>query len=632
MQASNTVKIVLIVAAIAFALYLLYPTYQLNKMTEAEIKQQEIVDPKSMENLRSKSINLGLDLQGGMHVILEVDVKELLLQLASVKDAQLTQTLEATVSQIQDTDEDFISVFNSKLKEAGINIVRYYGTRQLNDEDKVIEFLRDNADEAIDRALQILRNRIDQYGVREPVIQKQGSNRIIVALAGIKDPTQARNLIKQSGKLEFRLLKDQEAYIAVAEKINRFIQSKVSPLDTLSQDEGEDTGTATDDSTISLDDLFSGSTQEQDTAQTGDQVVADSMAIFEENMFFVHPQRNQSILVPTDKREKFKQVIAMEQVEKILDEEAGDAEFLWSSKPDLNGAFYEVFLVNRRSELGGETIVDTRPAPGSLSDPGSIGKFEVSLTLNDDGSQVFSRVTGANKGKRLAIVLDGNVYLAPTIQVRISDGRSRITGLETMEEANQLSIILKAGAFPTPVRIEEERTVGPSLGKDSIEKGSQSAIIGLIIVALFMIVYYKFSGTLADLALTLNVVFIMAVMASLNATLTMPGIAGIILTIGMAVDANVLIFERIREEKRRGKTIRTAIDQGYSNALSAIIDANVTTGIAGVVLFTFGSGPIKGFATTLLIGIAASMFTAVIVTRVIFNYVLEKWTIKELSI
>jgi SecD/SecF fusion protein len=424
------------------------------------------------------------------------------------------------------------------------------------------------------------------------------------------------------------LLKDQEAYIAVAEKINRFIQSKISPLDTLSQQPEEETD-AEGDSAVSLDALFSGSAQEQDSAG---QAVTDSMAIFEENMFFVHPQRNQSLLVPADKKEKFKQVIELPEVQKILEEEAGDAEFLWASKTDLNGAYYEVYLVNKRAELTGETIVDTQPAPGSLNDPGSIGKFEVSLTLNDEGAQIFSRVTGANIGKRLAIILDNNVYLAPTIQVRIKDGRSRITGLETMDEATQLAIILKAGAFPTPVRIEEERTVGPSLGKDSIEKGSESAGIGLLIVALFMVVYYKISGTLADLALTLNVIIIMAVMASLNATLTMPGIAGIILTIGMAVDANVLIFERVREERRRGKTIRTAIDQGYSNALSAIIDANVTTGIAGVVLFTFGSGPIKGFATTLLIGIAASLFTAVIVTRVIFNYVLEKWTIKELSI
>jgi SecD/SecF fusion protein len=631
MQASNSVKLVLIVAVIAFALYLLYPTYQLSSMSETEKEQLELEDSKDLENMRSRSINLGLDLQGGMHVILEVDIKELLLQLAKIKDAQLIETLDATASEIQETDEDFISVFNNKLKAAGVNIVRYYGTRQLNDEDKVIDFLRDNADEAIDRALEILRNRVDQYGVREPVIQKQGSSRIIVALAGVTNPAQARGLIKKSGKLEFRLLKDQETYVSVAEKINRFIQSKISPLDTLQETIEEEPSTE-EDTTLSLDELFSGTVQEPDTSTAESEAGVDSMVIFEENLFFVHPQRNQSLLVPAEKKDKFKQIIELPEVQKILEEEAGDAEFLWSSKPDLNGAYYEVYLVNKRPELTGETIVDTRPSPGSLNDPGSIGKYEVSLTLNDEGASIFSRVTGANIGKRLAIILDNSVYLAPTIQVRIKDGRSRITGLETMDEATQLAIILKAGAFPTPVRIEEERTVGPSLGKDSIEKGSKSAVVGLILVAFFMLLYYKFSGSLADLALTLNVIFIMAVMGSLNATLTMPGIAGIILTIGMAVDANVLVFERIREELRRGKTVRTAIDQGYSNALSAIIDANVTTAIAGVVLFTFGSGPIKGFATTLLIGIGASLFTAIVVTRVIFNYVLEKWTIRELSI
>lgn len=631
MQASNTVKLVLIVAAIAFALYLLYPTYQLNSMTKAEIDQKELDDPKGMEKLRSKSINLGLDLQGGMHVILEVDIKDLLEKLARVKDPQLMTALATTDSIVQQTDEDFISVFNDHLKEAGVDIRRYYGTRQLNDEDKILDFLKTNAEEAIDRALQILRNRVDQYGVREPVIQKQGSSRIIVALAGITNPAQARSLIQQSGKLEFRLLKDQETYVSVAEKINRFIQSKISPLDTL-QVTGDEQNETSEDSTVSLDKLFSGSAEQQDSLKAQKEAAADSMNLFEENMFFVHPQRNQSILVPADKREKFKKIIEMPEVQKILEDEAGDAEFLWASKPELNDAYYEVYLVNKRPELSGETIIDARPSPGSLSDPGSLGKFQVNLNLNDEGAQIFSRVTGANRGKRLAIVLDGRVFLAPTIQSRITDGRSRITGLETMDEATQLAIILKAGAFPSPVRIEEERTVGPSLGRDSIEKGSESAVIGLVIVALFMIIYYKFSGTLADLALTLNVIFIMAVMASLNATLTMPGIAGIILTIGMAVDANVLVFERIREERRRGKTIRTAIDQGYGNALSAIIDANVTTGIAGVVLYTFGSGPIKGFATTLLIGIGASLFTAVIVTRVIFNYVLEKWSIKELSI
>jgi len=259
-------------------------------------------------------------------------------------------------------------------------------------------------------------------------------------------------------------------------------------------------------------------------------------------------------------------------------------------------------------------------------------KYEVSITLDDDGTKTFARVTGANIDKRLAIVLDDKVYLAPTLNSKISNGRARITGMDSFNDAKDLSVILKAGALPAPVEIIEERTVGASLGADSIKSGGYSALIGLLIVMAFMIIYYKLSGVVANIALILNILFIMAVMASLGATLTLPGIAGIILTIGMAVDANVLIFERIREELRKGKTIRNALDQGYGKALVTILDANVTTFIAGLVLYTFGSGPIKGFAVTLMIGIGASMFTAIIVTRVIFNSILEKSSIKQLSI
>jgi preprotein translocase subunit SecD len=241
-------------------------------------------------------------------------------------------------------------------------------------------------------------------------------------------------------------------------------------------------------------------------------------------------------------------------------------------------------------------------------------------------------VTGANIKKRLAIVLDRKVYLAPEIQVKIRDGRSRITGLNTMEEAKDLAIVLKAGALPAPVKIIEERTVGPSLGRDSVREGSYSAILGFITVALFMIIYYHWAGSMADLALIANVLFILAVMGYFNATLTLPGIAGIILTMGMAVDANVLINERIREEIRHGKTVKMAIDLGYSNAFRAILDSNVTTFIAGVVLYQFGTGSIRGFALTLMIGIISSMFTAIVITRLIYDYLIGKWNIQRLSI
>lgn len=628
MQSSIGVKLVLILAVIILSVYLLYPTYELSSLSPEEKARLELEDKKSLIDLKSKSINLGLDLQGGMHVVLEVDIKELLNQLAKNKNDVFTEALDKSAREVAETDEDFISVFSRNLEESGATLVRYYGSRDLTTESDVLSFLRDQISETVIRALEILRNRVDEFGVSEPIIQKQGEARIIIELAGVTDPTRVRQLIGKTAKLEFRLLKDPEINLSVAEKINKFIQSKIAPLDTLDSDQGEEKKDP-DDTSLDLEDLF-GSTS-ADTA-AGDSAVAEAGSIFEQNLFFLEPRNRQNLLVPAEKEAKFKAVIDLPEVQKIINTEAGDAEFLWSSEPEYQGEYYIVYLVNKRSELTGETIQEALEKPGSQMDPNSIGKFEVSLTLNDEGARTFSRVTGANINKRLAIVLDRRVFLAPEIQVKIRDGRSRITGLESMEEAKDLAIVLRAGALPAPVRIIEERTVGPSLGLDSIVKGSQSAIYGLIIVMIFMVFYYKVAGSLADFALLTNVVIIMAVMAYLNATLTLPGIAGIILTIGMAVDANVLIFERVREELARGKTVKASIDQGYGNAFSAILDANVTTFIAGVVLYTFGSGPIKGFATTLMIGIIASLFTAIVVTRVIFDYSISKWTIKELKI
>ena len=624
MQSSIGMKMVLVLAVIILSVYLLYPTYKLSTMSEEEKARLELDDKKSLVDLKSKSINLGLDLQGGMHVVLEVDIKELLDQLAKNKNDAFTTALDKTASEVAESDEDFIGVFNRNLNDEGGKLIRYYGSRDLSTEDDVLAYLRDQVSETVTRALEILRNRVDEFGVSEPIIQKQGETRIIIELAGVTDPTRVRQLIGKTAKLEFRLLKDPEINLGIAEKINKFIQSKIAPLDTLDSTEGDDKSSA--DSSLDLDKMFSSTTPE------GDSAIAGSGSIFEQNLFFLEPRGRQNLLVPAEKEAKFKAVIDLPEVQKIISTEAGDAEFLWSSTPEYNGQYFIVYLVNKRSELTGETIQEALEKPGSQMDPNSIGKFEISLTLNDEGARTFSRVTGANINKRLAIVLDRRVFLAPEIQVKIRDGRSRITGLETMDEAKDLAIVLRAGALPAPVRIIEERTVGPSLGLDSIIKGSQSGIYGLMIVVLFMLVYYKVAGALADFALLANVVIIMAVMAYLNATLTLPGIAGIILTIGMAVDANVLIFERVREELARGKTVKASIDQGYGNAFSAILDANVTTFIAGVVLYTFGSGPIKGFATTLMIGIIASLFTAIVVTRVIFDYSVSKWTIRELKI
>ena len=627
MQSSTTMKLFLILAVFTLSLYLLYPTYQLSIMSDNEKDTLEKENRNELIDLKSRSVNLGLDLQGGMHVVLEVDVKELLDQLAKNKNEIFTQALENTATEVLESDEDFISVFNRNLTELGGRLVRYYGSRELSSEEDVISYLRSQTSETVTRAQEILTNRVDEFGVAEPIIQQQGDNRIIIELAGITDPTRVRQLIGQTAKLEFRLLKDKEIALAVAEKMHSFVQEQISPVD--SGEVKSDEQIAEGDTSVSLDELF-GSDEKADS--TRDSSVTEKDELFDQNLFFLHPSNQQTLLVPIEKREKFKELLALDEIQNIIQDEAGDAEFLWGSKVEYEGQFLEVYLVNPQAELTGETITEADPRAGSQMDPTSIGKFEVSFTLNDDGARIFSRVTGANVKKRLAVILDKQVYLAPEIQVKIRDGRSRITGLNTMDEAQDLSIVLRAGALPAPVRIIEERTVGPSLGLDSILSGSRSALYGMILVAIFMLFYYRASGVLADMALTLNVIFIMAVMAYFNATLTLPGIAGIILTIGIAVDANVLIFERIREELLKGKTIKSSIDQGYGNALSAILDANVTTFIASVVLYTFGSGPIKGFALTLMIGIVASMFTAIVVTRVVFDYAISKWSFKKLSI
>jgi preprotein translocase subunit SecD len=625
MKSKTSTKFIIILCVLILAVYLLYPTYKWNSLSSAQKDEMQIEDQKGYFNLKSKTINLGLDLQGGMHVVLEIDVKELVNKLAKNRDKNFEIALEETDKQVKESDEDFISVFKGKLKTKNVNIVRYFASSERRTEDEVLDYLNEQTKEAVHRSKEILSNRVDEFGVSEPIIQKQGDRRIIIELAGVTNPTRVRELIGKTALLEFKLLKDNIVSSQVAEKINNFIVSKISPVDTASSadDDKKDT-TAT-----ALEDMFGIDTSE--AAQ--EEIAADSASsLFEENIFFLDPNDKQSLVVPVEKEIKFKEILKLPEIQKIISKEAGNGEFVWGAKPEYNDKFCKVYLVNRNIELTGNTITDAFPQTGDPSDPSSIGKFQVSLTLNDEGSRIFARVTGANIGKRLAIILDNKVFLAPTLQTKITGGKARITGMDTMDEAKDLGIVLKAGALPAPVQIIEERTVGPSLGKDSINAGSYSALLGLILVMVFMAIYYKLSGLVADLALSLNIIFIMAVMAYFHATLTLPGIAGIILTIGIAVDANVLIFERVREELRRGKTVRASIDVGYGKAFITILDANVTTFIAGLVLYTYGTGPIQGFALTLMIGIVASMFTAIVVTRVIFDYTLERKMINNLSI
>ncbi|MCB0275075.1 MAG: protein translocase subunit SecD [Calditrichaeota bacterium] len=629
-------KLILIFFIVAFFGYYVIPTLQFNSMSRQERNQLEIDNPEQYESLAKKSIKLGLDLQGGMNVVMEVDLKKLLVELANERrqsDPLLVQAVDEAVTEFTADGGDVVDLLDKHLSAAGGKMTTYYADRERRTHEDVMEYLKTQREESVDRALEVLRNRVDEFGVSEPVIQKQGENRIIIELAGITDRQQALKIIGETAKLEFNLLRDVAEAQKVAAAINDYLLGKAGSDSTaVSEDTGAES--AAGDTAITSDDLFGN--QNEAAADTGSATAEDLVTDNQEPFFIISAN---GILVNTKNEARLEKMLSDPEVLNVIDREVGKnvAKLLIQAKstlsPNASGDQYlEVYLVNARPELTGSTIVDARPSSASLQDAQNLGRYEASITFNEEGTRLFSTVTGANVGKRMAIILDDRVRSAPNIIDKIANGRARITGLESFDEAKVLTSVLRAGALPAPLEIIEQRSVGASLGDDSISMGMKSAGIGLLLVVLFMIFYYKLSGLVADLALVLNIVILIGFMASLHATLTLPGIAGIILTIGMAVDANVLIFERVREEMDRGKSIISAIDTGYSRAFITILDANVTTFIAGVVLYQFGSGPIRGFATTLMIGIAASMFTAIFVTRTIFEFLLSRKMIKTLSI
>ncbi len=492
-----------------------------------------------------KKINLGLDLQGGMHLVLEVQVDKAVESTLERISHELRgdmrkkhirfQSIERTGDNRiiiklkgQENSDKLNKLLDDDYRDLRLATHDSGGgvlTMVLDLPEKEVELIKKMA---TDQALETIRNRIDQFGVSEPDIRIQGSNRILIQLPGVKDTKRAKDLIGKTALLEFKLLDETH-------DLNAALKGDVPPGSEILYEVRED------------------------------------------------PETGRSIKTP--------------------------------------------YLVRKRTLLTGANLKDARVQIDSrYNEP------YVSIEFDKKGGRIFARITGENVHKRLAIVLDNRVYSAPVIQEKITGGQARITGNFTTESAHDLAIVLRAGALPAPVKILEERTVGPSLGSDSIRQGLMSMLVGGALVILFMVIYYRLSGIIADLALFFNIVLIGAGLAGFQATLTLPGIAGIILTIGMAVDANVLIFERIREELRLGKTPRAAVDAGYERATLTILDANVTTLIAALVLFQFGTGPVKGFAVTLSLGVIASLFTALIMTRSIFNFLLTTRKMKKLSI
>jgi SecD/SecF fusion protein len=620
-------RIILILAFIAFSGYLLYPTWRdaghqksLSTLTGADSAKYYDDNEESIRNNRDKRLKLGLDLQGGMYVTMEVDVLQLLEKLARNQDETLREILAETRKEAATSDESVLDIFGRKFGERNMRLSRYYGNIRDANSD-VMVFLNEESEKAVERAVEIIRNRIDQYGVSEVSITRSGSRRIVLELPGVSDEREVRGLIQETAQLEFKLLTDPQVYYSVLENIDKVLL-------------GKNIDAAGGDSTLASADSVAAATaaaaadsaevakQREDSLASATMTDAQREAKFRaEHPFMSLLMGTQSGYFATEEQKvRITNILNREDVRKVIPE---DVSFAWGAKPvtfDDGTNAYQLYSLKARPELTGEVITDAR----AQIDQGGLGASSVvTMQMDAEGSREWARITGANVDKQIAIVLDNAVFSAPNVRQKIIGGNSQIDGMENMEEARLLEIVLKAGALPAPVEIIEERTVGPSLGEDSISKGVNSFAIGLILVLIFMIVYYQFGGVPADIAVMFNVVFILAILAGFRGTLTLPGIAGILLTVGMAVDANVLINERIREEYGAGKTMRAALEAGYSRAFPAIIDSNLTTLLTCLILYQFGSGPVQGFALTLMIGIVCSLFTAIIMTRVIFELTLD---------
>lgn len=592
---NNGFKLVCIALFVGLTAWYLLPTVQLmlenrhmDNMPEVERVQYMEENRERLQKLQEGSLSLGLDLQGGMYVTLEIGVPQLVRELAGeYADDYLEEVIQEAIQISNDNNTDFIDEFRAEFERRDSNAMlsRYYRSdahnitrRSTNGE--VVEYLRNQRNSAVERAMEIIRTRVDRFGVTEPSILQQGNSRLVVELPGVDDEERVRALLRGTARLEFRLSADADELSAAREQIINFFNSE----EELTED-GENPLLQVLETRARSNYVF-GYAAGQDTARVN-------------------------------------RLIEREEVQDLMPR---NTTVMWGATAfgtDRGMGLYELIGVRTQIEMTGDVISEARVA----FDPNT-NAAEVSMTMDSEGSRRWSRITGANIGRPVAIVLDGYVYSYPTVQARITGGRSSITGLGGVKEAEDLVNILLSGALPAPLEIIEERTVGATLGEASIRAGFYSVFFGLIFVAFFMIAYYHVGGGIADLALILNIIFILGILSAFNATLTLPGIAGIVLTIGMAVDANVLIFDRIREELRAGKTLRAAIDNGYSNAMSAIIDANVTTFFVAVILYSFGVGPIKGFAITLMAGIVSSLFSAIVITRVIVDYLTRDKTAK----
>jgi SecD/SecF fusion protein len=593
------------------------------------------------KEVQSKELNLGLDLKGGMNVVLEISVEDIVRALSNYStDKTFNDALAlAKQKQLAGSNEDFIALFVRSFEETDPNarLAAVFGTVELKDQvnfnstnSDVQKVLETETNSAIDNAFNVLRNRIDRFGVVQPNIsQLQPRGRILVELPGVKDPQRVRDLLQGTANLEFWETYENSEVIGYLMQANDFLKSvQVSETVAVVTDTvAVQDSTATGDR--SLLDMVSSDTAAASEASTLEEFTRQNplFGVLRPNV----GQDGQPVpgsLIGFSAGKDTAEVnnyLAMNQVKAVFPREL---KFYWSQNPykyDETGTLYELHAIkvttrDGRAPLTGDVVTGARPSTGVTG-----SDIKVDFSMNGEGAKIWQRMTRDNIGRCVAVVLDDYVRSYPRVQNEIAGGNTEITGDFTLEEAEDLANILKSGKMPAPARIIQDTVVGPSLGKEAINNGMKSFIIAFIIVLLYMIFYYSRSaGLVADVAMTVNLFFMMGVLVSLNAVLTLPGIAGIVLTIGMSVDANVLIFERIKEELRGGKGVKQAISDGYKGASSAIIDSNLTTLVTGVILYYFGTGPIKGFASTLVIGIITSLFSAVLISRLIYEWLLKK--------
>lgn len=640
MSKNLTPRYIIIGVILGWALLTLWPSVKYQMLSSDDM--EEMRERGTLETLENEIIKQGLDLRGGIYIVLEVDLPTLVSTLAINKDTKFERTIsEIRNSLKENTQQDFFTVFANSVSSNGLRLPRYYDVDYGAKPDDIVASLKEQADDAINRVLEILQNRVDQFGVSEPTIQKQGNRRIIVELAGIQDADRARALLQSTAQLEFCLVKSPEVTNAILSQIDNLVKDN-EQLETLVASINEDYETendnqlgVSDDKTVSISELFG-----EDTETSTDS--SDTSVVVDQNIFQERPFSSllralgNNIAVPEKNLYTVKKIINKQEIQDKL--ALGNGQFLFapdaenfSNNEGIDEKLVYMYYLEKDADLTGGVIEEANATIGGQG-TSAMGQPIVLLDMNSEGARTWSRITGANIGRQIAIVLDKKVHMAPSIRTKISDGGTMIEGFAGMDEAKDIAIVLRAGALPAPVNFIEERIIGPSLGADSVKRGTNSVLLGLGLVIVFMFVYYKLSGSIANFALIWNILLVLSVLASLGATLTLPGIAALILTVGMSIDANVIIFERIREELRKGKSIRSAVDGGYNRALTTIIDANVTTLIAALVLYQFGTGPIRGFATVLFWGIVISMFTAIFVTRTIFNSFVDRKGLKKLSI